>query len=159
MPDVELYLAHHGLAVGAQEDIRRPLAEAGRQAVERLASAAAARHVKPDLFWHSGKLRAKQTAEIYWRACNALAPLEATRDLQPDDPPTWIADRLRCEPRRILIAGHFPHLPHLLALLVSRSQDVSATFPMHGLVALETTDEGMTWNERWRLESVPETAR
>ena len=151
---MELYLAHHGLAVDAHEDMRRPLAQAGRQAVARLAAAAAERQVTPDVFWHSGKLRAKQTAEIYWRACNPLAPLEATRDLQPEDPPTWMADRLRYEPRRILIAGHFPHLPRLLALLVGGAPDAVAAFPVHGLVALETTNEGKTWSERWRLEAV-----
>ena len=64
--------------------------------------------------WHSGKLRARQTAEAFWRACNALASFSATRDLQPEDPPEWIRDRLRGETRDILIAGHYPHLPALL---------------------------------------------
>jgi hypothetical protein len=58
-------------------------------------------------------------------------------------------DRLRGESRDILIAGHFPHLPRLLSLLVNA--DVS--FPQHGVVALETTDDGENWNELWRLDS------
>lgn len=153
MPGVELYLAHHGLATQAHEDLRRPLSDIGRQAVERLASMAAERSVKPDLIWHSGKLRAKQTGEIYWRACNPLATLEATRDLQPDDQPMWMADRLKFETRHVLIAGHFPHLPRLLALLLSAQPDAAASFPQHGLVALHSTDDGMTWNERWRLDA------
>lgn len=68
-----LLLAHHGEAVGPEVDPRRPLSERGRAAVERLAHSAALRGVKPGVVWHSGKLRAKQTAEAYWRACNALA--------------------------------------------------------------------------------------
>jgi phosphohistidine phosphatase len=98
--------------------------------------------------WHSGKLRARQTAEAYWRACNALAEFSATKDLQPDDPPQWMRDRLRGEPRDILLAGHFPHLPRLLALLVN---DEGSAFPPHGIVALVTEDEGDTWKEAWRL--------
>src|SRR5207244_6249000 len=106
-----LLLVHHGDAVGPEVDSRRPLSAEGSAGVERVAAQAAARGAKPDVVWHSGKLRAKQTAEAVWRACNALAELSATRDLQPDDPPQWIRDRLRGETRDIAIVGHFPHLP------------------------------------------------
>ena len=54
------------------------------------------------------------------------------------------------ETRDILIAGHFPFLPRLLALLVTGGE-AGVTFPQHGVVALETRDEGATWQERWRL--------
>ena len=120
---VRLFLVHHGDAVGPEVDPRRPLSPEGRKAVERLAAEAAARGVRPAVVWHSGKLRAKQTAEAFWRACNALAELSASRDLQPDDSPAWIRDRLRAEPRDLLIAGHFPHLPRLLELLVGARPD------------------------------------
>jgi phosphohistidine phosphatase len=147
---VHVFLVHHGDAVGPDVDPRRPLSAAGREAVERLAAAAAARGARPVVVWHSGKLRAKQTAEAFWRACNALAELSATKDLQPDDPPQWIRDRLLGETRDVLIAGHYPHLPGLLALLVRNSALVQ--FPQHGVVALVTADAGESWKELWRLE-------
>ena len=146
---MHLFLVHHGEAVGPEIDARRPLSSAGREAVGRLAAETAARGARPVVVWHSGKLRAKETAEAFWRACNALADLSATRDLQPDDPPEWIRDRLRAEPRDLLIAGHFPHLPRLLALLVGGREDPS--FPPHGIVALQTADDGETWTELWRI--------
>jgi phosphohistidine phosphatase len=145
-----LFLVHHGDAVGPEVDPRRPLSAEGKAEVERLAAQAAALGSKPVVVWHSGKLRAKQTAEAFWRACNALAEFSATKDLQPDDPPQWMRDRLRMESRDILIAGHFPYLPRLLALLISGGE-AGAAFPQHGVVALETRDEGETWTERWRL--------
>jgi phosphohistidine phosphatase len=147
---VHLYLVHHGDAVGPDVDPRRPLSAVGQASVDRLASLASKRGVRPDVFWHSGKLRAKQTAEAFWRACNALAEISASRDLQPGDPPAWMRDRLVGESRDILIAGHFPHLPGLLALLQGRQ--ALAVFPLHGVVALKTDDEGGTWIEEWRLE-------
>jgi phosphohistidine phosphatase len=151
---VVLYLVHHGDAVGPEVDPRRPLSQQGREHVVRLAAEAAARGARPALVWHSGKLRARQTAEAFWRACNALAPLSATRDLQPEDPPEWIRDRLRAETRDVLIAGHFPHLPGLLRLLtpVTGGSGAGSPFPPHGVVALETDDEGKTWKELWRLQ-------
>jgi phosphohistidine phosphatase len=145
-----LYLVHHGHAVGPDVDPRRPLSLQGRAEVDRIAAQAAGLGARPAVVWHSGKLRAKQTAEAFWRTCNALAELSATRDLQPDDPPQWMRDRLRAEARDILIAGHFPYLPRLLALLVTGGE-AGVSFPEHGMVALETYDEGETWQERWRL--------
>jgi phosphohistidine phosphatase len=150
---VNLYLVHHGDAVGPEVDPRRPLSLAGREAVDRLAIATAARGVRPAVVWHSGKLRAKQTAEVFWRLCNALAEFSASRDLQPDDPPMWIRDRLRGERRDVLIAGHYPHLPRLLRLLLTGREDAPVQFPQHGIVALESTDEGETFLERWRLST------
>jgi len=145
-----LYLVHHGEAVGPEVDTRRPLSQAGRAGVERIAAQAAARGAKPTVVWHSGKLRAKQTAEAFWRACNALAEFSATHDLQPDDPPQWIRERLRGETRDIAIAGHFPHLPRLLALLVTGGE-AGPAFPPHGMVALVSEDEGDSWREVWRI--------
>jgi len=148
---MQLFLMHHGDAVGPDVDPRRPLSAQGTAAVERIAAQASARGARPQVVWHSGKLRAKQTAEALWRACNALAEFAATRDLQPDDPPQWMRDRLRGETRDIALAGHFPYLPRLLALLVTGGE-AGASFPLHGLVALQTDDEGETWKELWRVE-------
>jgi phosphohistidine phosphatase len=149
---LRLYLVHHGDAVGPDVDPRRPLSQVGRASVDRLAALAAEREVKPAVVWHSGKLRARQTAEALWRRCNPLAEFSATKDLQPDDPPTWIRDRLRGETRDVLIAGHFPHLPRLLTVLLGTSDGLPREFPAHGIVALETTDDGQCWNELWRID-------
>jgi phosphohistidine phosphatase len=145
---LKLFLVHHGDAVDADVDPRRPLSALGQERVARLAAAAAQRGVRPDVVWHSGKLRAKQTAEAFWRACNALAEFAATRDVQPDDPAEWIRDRLLGETRDVLIAGHFYHLPRLLGLLT----DSPPGFPLHGVVALENEGDA-GWRELWRLES------
>ena len=152
---MRVILVHHGEAVGPEVDPRRPLSPWGREAVEGLAQFAAARGVKPTVMWHSGKLRAKETAEAFWRACNPFAEFSATRDLQPDDPPAWMRDRLRGESRDILIAGHYPHLPRLLALLLTAGPEgagLQASFPQHGVVVLRSDDEGETFSEEWRRD-------
>ncbi len=142
-----LLLVHHAEAVGPDVDTRRPLSPAGQAWAARAAEDAAARGAHPAVIWHSGKLRARQTAEAFWRACNPFAEFSAMRDLQPDDSPRWMRDRLRGEARDILIAGHFPFLPRLLGTLVDRLAD----FPQHGVVALVSDDAGETWREIWRL--------
>jgi phosphohistidine phosphatase len=142
-----VYLVHHADAVGPEVDAQRPLSAAGRAHAEALARECAARGVAPQAVWHSGKLRARQTAESFWRLCNPLATFEAIRGLQPGDPPAWIRDRLLEEDRDVMIVGHMPHLPAALALLTADTNAIG--FPPHGIVALEA--DGGRWKERWRL--------
>ena len=149
---MHLYLIHHGVAVGPEEDPRRPLSNVGAAGVARIAAKAAALGAKPDVVWHSGKLRAKQSAQEFWRACNALAELSVSKDLQPDDPPQWIRDRLRAETRDVAIAGHFPLMPRLLALLTTGGE-AGVDFPLNGIVALVSEDEGDSYREIWRIEN------
>lgn len=144
-----LVLVHHGAAVGPEVDAMRPLSSIGRAATERIAGLAAQRGLKPDVIWHSGKLRARQTAEVFWKACNPFAPISAERGLLPDDPPQWMLERLIGETRGVLIAGHMPYLPRLLALLTESSEALS--FPLHGCVTLQR--EADWWKELWRIEA------
>ena len=140
-----VYLVHHAEAVESHVDARRPLSEAGARHATRLAEDAARRGVKPAAIWHSGKLRARQTAEAFRRACNPLAEFGAIRGLQPDDPVDWIRDRLLGESRDFMLVGHMPHLQRLF----QRLTDTPDPFPAHGLVALEW--DGQAAQERWRL--------
>lgn len=151
---MRLYLVHHADAVGPDVDPSRPLSGLGRADVDTLAHRAAAHGVKPDAIWHSGKLRARQTAECFWRICQPLAQFCAMRGLQPDDPPHWIADTLAGETRDIMLVGHLPHLSLLLGLLLSGSSPATAPdFPPHGIVELQTDerpDQQLKWAEVWR---------
>jgi len=146
-----IYLVHHGDAVGPHVDPMRPLSDRGRGAVLLLADEAARKGVKPEIIWHSGKLRARQTAEAFWKVCHPFASLTAERGLQPEDPPVWMRDRLAGESREIMLVGHMPNLPRLLQLLTGGDEESVATgFPQHGLVSLEP--RGDLWKEAWRIE-------
>ena len=150
--DQMILLVHHGDAVSPAVDSSRPLSARGLGDVARLADQAALRGVKPDVVWHSGKLRARQTAESFWLRCNPLASFSAAHGLLPDDPPVWIRDQLSGETRTIVLVGHMPHMPRLLRMLITGNADaVDVQFPQHGCVALEA--EGERWKELWRLES------
>lgn len=142
-----IFLVHHADAVGPDVDPQRPLSAGGRAHVERLAAQAAARGVKPVAIWHSGKLRARQTAEAIWRACNPLAEFAAIRGLQPTDPPDEVTARVAGETRELMLVGHLPSMPRILQAL---TRNAEAAFPQHGMVALEAVGE--TWMEKWRLE-------
>ena len=152
---MQLYLVHHGEAVPPSVDPQRPLSEGGRVNVERVAQRAATKGVVPAIIWHSGKLRARQTAEVFRQVCNTSAEFSAARGLQPTDPPDWMVDKLASEAlanhaRDIMVVGHMPHIQGLLCLLVERTSEGTTSFPEHGMVALEMRDSG--WVERWNLD-------
>lgn len=144
-------LVHHGEAEPPAVEPMQPLSARGRAQVELVGRELARAGVRPDLIWHSGKLRAKQTAEAVWRATNPLASMSAVRGLLPADPPIWMRDALFGETRTIAVVGHYPHLPALLALLAGGDPaGASAGFPRHGAVILEAEGDG--WREVWRFE-------
>jgi phosphohistidine phosphatase len=146
---MRLYLVHHADAVGSEVDPQRPLSARGRAQAERLAERAKAAGCAPAAIWHSGKLRARQTAEAFSRLCSPFAEFKMIRGLLPDDPPQYLRDLVTGEPRDILAAGHMPNIRAVLRALAP----ASAEFPLHGMVTLESTDEGRTWTERWRAAS------
>ena len=102
------------------------------------------------MIWNSGKLRARQTAEAYWRTCNPLADLAAIPGLRPDDAPHRIGDLVAGETRDVMLVGHMPSLPRILNLLTTGGDEGPYVFPLHGLVALEA--RGDLWVEQWRIE-------
>jgi phosphohistidine phosphatase len=144
-----LYLVHHADALDAAVDPQRPLSDGGRGHALRLATELAGRGARPDVIWHSGKLRARQTAEAFRTACNPMAQFAAIRGLQPSDPPEWIRDRVAGDTREIMLVGHFPSLPRILHLLVSGMNDGGADeFPQHGVVALVPVEN--RWTVEWK---------
>lgn len=148
---MRVFLVHHGEAVGPDVDPQRPLSASGAASCRRLAAACAARGARPAVVWHSGKLRARQTAEQFWRECNPLAEFSAVRGLQPGDPPEWMRDRLSGDPRDVMLVGHVPNMPRLMRLLLTGNDDAALAFPPHGVVALEATGDG-GYVEAWRME-------
>jgi phosphohistidine phosphatase len=146
MSGVRVCLVHHADAVGPDVDPLRPLSELGRTQADRLAARAHERGISPDVIWHSGKVRSRQTAEAFLRVCNPFADFRMVRGLRPDDPLDWMRDELAAETRNVLLVGHMPHIAALSHVLVPSSE----SFPLHGLVAFERKGTG-GWVELLRI--------
>jgi phosphohistidine phosphatase len=142
---VYIFLVHHADALGPAVDARRPLSRLGHAQAEWLAIQARARNVRPVAIWHSGKLRARETAEYFLRLCNPFAWFKMMRGLQPGDPTTWMEEALALEEDDVLVVGHLPHLPALARQLAA------VDVPLHGMICLERVDDG-GYAERWRAQ-------
>ena len=135
---MKVLLVHHADAVGPAVDPQRPLSELGRRQAAELAGVVAGTCFAPSAIWHSGKLRSRQTAEAFLRACAPFADFKMIRGLRSDDPPEWLRDELAAESRDVLLVGHMPHIARLAALLSGGS----VTVPLNGLVGFERGDDG-----------------
>jgi phosphohistidine phosphatase len=139
---VRLYLVQHGRAKTEDEDPERPLTDRGVDDVGRVARHAVETFgVRPRRVVHSGKTRARETAELWGALLDAGA--EETEALAPNDDPTVWARRLVAEADDVMLVGHLPHLARLAGLLLTGVADQPVVgFRPGGLVRLEQTDTG-----------------
>lgn len=109
----------HGDALLGGPDGQRPLSERGSADVDAIAQQARARGVTAAAIYHSGILRARQTAE---RVAAVLGPAEGVRELgglHPEDDPAIVKAELELANRPIMVVSHLPYLGRLAGLLIT----------------------------------------
>jgi phosphohistidine phosphatase len=148
---MRLYLVQHGASTSEAEDPLRPLSPEGRHNVQKLAAHISQFSLAIDLIEHSDKLRAKQTAEVFALQLRPALGVRQAAGLAPNDPVEPIVNRLRKEPKEVMLVGHLPHLSRLAhALLGLKSEGGSLRFQMGGCVCMESDDAGK-WAVCWML--------
>ena len=150
---MKLYLVRHGEALAKEIDPDQSLSEAGRANVERLAAFVGQRGVRAARILHSGKTRARQTAEILAEAMADAGACAARDGLAPNDPTAPIADELAGLQDDTVLVGHLPFLGDLAARLVVGSEGVIvAMFRPATMVCLEH-GVGSGWYVAWMLRA------
>jgi phosphohistidine phosphatase len=117
-----LYLVRHARAVSELVDRERPLAEEGWQAAERIGQRLAAMDLRIDRIFHSGVLRARQTAEVLARHLALERAIAPRGGLQPEDRPKPVAAWLQEQDASaggVLIVTHLPFVDRLASLLIA----------------------------------------
>jgi len=116
---MEFYLVRHGEAVSENQDPERPLTQAGRQDVEQVARLASARNVQVSVIFHSGILRAKETAEILAAHLHPAMGARQIDGLLPQDDPMVAKSELETAQQSVMLVGHLPHMKRLAGLLAT----------------------------------------
>jgi phosphohistidine phosphatase len=152
---MKLYLIQHGEAKSESEDPERSLTLKGEEEINRVSKAAKKMDIQPSKIYHSGKKRAKQTAEMI--ASGLKVPdrnLEAIQGLNPnDDVHPWV-EKIQKEKKDFMLVGHLPFLEKLTSLLLCGDENARLVlFRYGGIVCLEQK-EGKGWAVRWAL--IPE---
>ena len=150
---MELYLVQHAEAESKEDDPERPLTAEGFANTRRMADYAARLGVRVDEIHHSGKTRARQTAEGFAAALGA--PVSDSERLSPNDDVEPLARDLTKRAESLMIVGHLPHLARLASTLLAGADTPNlVSFRNAGIVRLDRNAEGH-FELRWAIP--PET--
>ena len=140
-----LYVLQHGEAVAKDIDPGRPLSEQGVRDMRILAMHMKNMGVQLGTIFHSGKLRAHQSADIIAELlAPEIEPVQAD-GLNPNDDPALIADDIAQMDGAVLIASHMPFVSRLCSTLLTGTTDAEFASLPGTLFCLEKADD------RWRL--------
>ena len=148
---MKLYLVQHAEAKGEQEDPVRSLSEKGWKDLEKISIFLDGKAIRVTRILHSGKLRAKQTAEKLSEVVHSSEGVEETDGLAPLDDATKWGDRSKEQTDDVMLVGHLPHLSKLAGLLLAGDPNRAVIdFKMGGVVCLERNEEG-NWAIGWMI--------
>jgi phosphohistidine phosphatase len=132
-----LDLVRHGEALHPAEggDALRPLSDAGRETIGRLAGHYAREASRPGAIFSSPLARARETADLLRAALPGLAPA-VLDELVPDGEPADVVAALSALdlPGHVILVGHQPLMGRLTAFLAGGRE---VGFLAGGLVRLE----------------------
>jgi phosphohistidine phosphatase len=146
---MKLYLVQHGEAKSEAEDPERSLTIKGEEEVHRVAKAAKRLDIWPSKIYHSGKRRARQTAEIVAQSLNL--PAQAVQGLNPlDDIRPWV-EQISKETEDLMIIGHLPFLEKLTSFLLCGDEKARLVSFRYGAVVCLVRKEDKGWAVSWIL--------
>jgi len=144
---MKLYVVQHGEARPEEEDPDRPLSVQGRMDILRLVPVLEIAEVSVPRMLHSGKTRARQTAELLEPMLAVGGVIEAAEGLSPKDSPEDFANTLDEAGGDLMIASHMPFVSRLVSFLVTGSPDRELLeFRPGSLAGLEQDEAG-----HWRI--------
>lgn len=135
---MKLYLARHGEALSVSEYKERPLTAKGQQEVTTIAKFLRRNNIIVDEIYHSGKLRAEQTAATLATGIISNPTIRSFPGLLPDDPVKPIAVYCNHWQEDVMIVGHLPFLACLVSeLLFDRGDRPCVDFNTGSILCLD----------------------
>lgn len=144
---MKLVLVQHGRALPKDQDPDRPLSEAGRQRVDALSTFLSQAGELPRRIYHSGKARARQTAET-------LSVGDAPRgrdDLLPESDPAAFVQEVTTWTASTMVVGHQPFLGKLASLLLTGEETALTIAFQPGTAVCLERDDGGGWSLAWMV--------
>ena len=149
---MRLYLVQHAKAKSKDEDPDRPLTDQGWNDIKKVAAFIAGnKQILVNNIIHSGKTRARQTAEVLAEELEPTGGIFQGDGLGPmDEASLWIT-RLVEEKEEIMLVGHLPHLNKLISRLLGYDENKQiVAFKNAGVVCIERDETG-NWSVTWMV--------
>jgi len=147
---MKLYLIQHGEAKSEAEDPERSLTARGEKEVTAVSKVAGSLRIKPLEIYHSGKLRAKQTAEIVASALKISDSLvQSAQGLNPNDDVRAWTERISKQKGDLMLVGHLPFLEKLTSFLLCGDENARLVLFRYGAIVCLDQKENKGWAVRW----------
>jgi phosphohistidine phosphatase len=146
-----LYLVQHGKSLAKEIDPEQGLSEEGIAETERIAAVAKEYGVRVSCIVHSGKKRARQTAEFFAAALRPENGVQERGGLNPLDDVVQIAATLNSK-EDLMLVGHLPFMERLTSYLITGSfEKLVFKFQNGGIVCLDKDPDRPSWFIKWAL--------
>jgi phosphohistidine phosphatase len=146
-----LFLVQHGIALPKEQDPDPGLSSEGIADVERIAGVAQGYGVRVSRIQHSGKKRARQTADLFASALKPENGVEAAAGLPPLDDVTAFARTIDSRDN-VMLVGHQPFMGRLTSYLLTGSPEKTLfEFQNGGIVCLDQEPGETSWFIKWSL--------
>jgi phosphohistidine phosphatase len=146
-----LYLVQHGKSLPKDQDPQKGLSQEGAAETERIAQVAKGYGIRVSTITHSGKTRARQTAEIFEAALKPSGGIHERSGLNPMDDVSVFADSIDSTKDEMLV-GHLPFMERLAAYLITGSFEKPVfKFQNSGIVCLDKDPVTQSWMIKWTL--------
>lgn len=148
---MRLILVQHGEALTKDQDPGRPLSPGGGRDVQRMAGFLEKAGIRLDRIVHSGKKRARQTAEVMGEKLLIKGEVEAIEGINPNDPVEEFSANIPKYKTDTMVVGHLPFVARLVSYLVTGNADQSITAYRPGSVVCLEQDGDQAWQIQWMI--------
>lgn len=147
---MNVYLVQHAENQPEEIDPDKPLSAKGRKDIKSVASFLSQnKNFRVERVYHSGKTRARQTAEVLGENLLISNAVTKVDGLQPMDDPTIWANRLSDENGDVVLVGHMPHMSKMASQLITANPDKEVIAFQNGGVVCLSSDNAKDWSVRW----------
>ncbi len=144
---MKLFLVQHGEQTPKDQDPLEPLSKQGIKDVKKVSSFFKNAGITVDEIFHSVKLHAKQTAEIFAKDLLIKHAIEEKKGLKPMDDIVYWLDTFEYYKGNLMLVGHLPFMTKLASFLLAHTQDEDPVkFQQGGVVCLEKDNQ-----DEWSL--------
>lgn len=148
---MRLYLVQHGDAMAKDLDPQRPLSAKGKRNVARLGEELELLKLAVERIFHSGKLRAKESAELICTALAGCQSPECLAGLGPNDPVEAFMRNVEDWGEDVVIVGHLPFMSKLVGALVVGDEEMPIVAFNPGSMVCVERDNGGPWHIVWMI--------
>ena len=146
-----LYLVQHGKSLPKDVDPDQGLSDEGVAETKRIAKVAKDYGIYVKSIKHSGKTRARRTAEIFSSALNPEGDIQEASGIKALDDVAAFAETINAEDD-IMLVGHLPFMERMTSFLITGAIEKSVfKFQNSGIVCLDKDPDIQSWIIKWTL--------